>query len=336
MPEVSSPPSADPPESPQGLEVGYWLSSEEHGARELVELAVRAEAVGFSRAMISDHFHPWTPKQGHAPFVWGVLGAIGHATTELRLATGVTAPIIRTHPAIVAHAAATASVLLGERFELGLGTGERLNEHVTGQRWPRPGVRRRMLTEAIEVIRALWAGDKVNHEGTYFRVEHTQLFTRPATPPPILLACSGRRSAQLAGEVADGIVSYSPDPRLVEAYERAGGAGGARIGQLHVCWAATEDEARRTATEWWPNAAIPESLNSELEQPGDFAKLAQLVDVDDVAETVVCGPDVEVLATAVTRFAAAGYDRVYLHQVGPDQQGFFDFWTRELAPALGR
>ncbi len=315
-------------------EVGYWLSSEEHGARALVEHAVRAEASGFGAAMISDHLHPWTPRQGHAAFVWGVLGAIAQATDGLRLATGVTAPIIRMHPAVVAHAAATATVLAPGRFELGVGTGERLNEHVVGERWPRPGERRRMLAEAIEVIRDLLTGEKVNHEGDHYRVEHMQLFTVPPTPPPILVAASGRRSAQLAGEAGDGMISYSPSPNLVEAFERAGGSGKPRIGQVHVCWAPTEEEARRTALEWWPNGAVPERLNSELEQPSDFAALAGMVTEDAIAEAVVCGPDPDRHHRAVARFGAAGYDRVYVHQVGPDQAGFMDFWAREVAPAF--
>jgi coenzyme F420-dependent glucose-6-phosphate dehydrogenase len=323
------------PERPNAIEIGYWLSSEEHGALALVDLAVRAEAAGFGRAMISDHFHPWTAKQGHAPFVWGVLGAIAQATTRLRLATGVTAPILRVHPAIVAHAAGTAAVLAEERFELGLGSGERLNEHVVGAPWPRPGVRRKMLAEAIDIIRRLLGGEQVNLEGDYFRVEHAQLFTRPAVPPPILLAVSGRRSAQLAGRSADGIISYGPDPQLVEQFEAAGGAGKPRIGQLHLCWAPSADQARRTALEWWPNGALPPRLNSELAQPQDFAALADLVDEAAVAKAVVCGADPAPFVTAVSRFASAGYDRVYLHQVGPDQVGFLRFWEEELRPALG-
>jgi G6PDH family F420-dependent oxidoreductase len=317
-----------------GIEVGYWLSSEEHGPRALVDAAVRAEAAGFERAMISDHLHPWTPTQGQAPFVWGVLGAIAQATDRLHLATGVTAPIIRTHPAIVAHAAATAAVLLEGRFELGLGTGERLNEHVVGTPWPRAGIRRRMLAEAIDVIRDLFGGEEVNHEGEHFRVEHAQLFTLPSAPPPILVAASGRRSAQLAGEKADGLISLAPTPNLIEAFERSGGSGKPRIGQVHVCWAATEDEARRTALRWWPNGGVPGRLNSELARPGDFAALADLVTEDAVADAVVCGPDPEAHHRAVARFGAAGYDRVYVHQVGPDQEGFLDFWTREVAPAI--
>src|SRR3954468_636298 len=163
------------------LELGYWLSSEEHGPHALVDHAVHAEEVGFRSAMISDHFHPWVRAQGESPFVWGVLGGIAHATSALRIGTGVTAPIIRMHPAIVAHAAATAAAMLEGRFFLGLGTGERLSEHVVGERWPGATERRAMLEEAVGVIRKLLAGGNVNHVGAYFRVENAELFTRPVT-----------------------------------------------------------------------------------------------------------------------------------------------------------
>jgi G6PDH family F420-dependent oxidoreductase len=312
------------------LEVGFWLSSEEHGARELVELAAAAEDHGFEHAMISDHFHPWVPAQGHSPFVWGVLGAIAEATSHLHLATGVTAPIARMHPAVVAHAAATAAVLLEGRFALGLGTGERLNEHVVGGAWPRPGTRRRQLCEAIEVIRRLFDGDEVSFDGAHVRVDHAQLYTRPSTPPPIWVAASGPRTAKVAGKHADGLISVAADPVLSSAYAAAGGTGLA-IGQLHVCWAPTVDEARATALRWWPNAAMPPSVLTELARPSQLADVADLVDEAALARQVVCGPDAEAIATALLRFAAAGYHRVYVHQIGPDQAGFLDLWTKELS-----
>lgn len=315
------------------LEVGYWLSSEEHGPRALVTNAVAAEACGFEHAMISDHFHPWVPAQGHAPFVWGVLGAIAHATAQLHVATGVTAPIGRIHPAVVAHAAATAAVLLDGRFALGLGTGERLNEHVVGGDWPRPAVRRQQLEEALEVIRRLLTGEEVSFEGTHFTVEHAQLYSRPEVPPPLWLAASGRRTAELAGAKADGLLALTPDPKVVSAYRRAGGDGPV-LAQLHVCWAADDDAARATAARWWPNGAMPPSVLADLSRPRQFEEVAGLLTEDAVADAVVCGPDPEAMAKGVLRFAAAGFDRVYVHQIGPDQEGFLDFWAREVRPLL--
>jgi G6PDH family F420-dependent oxidoreductase len=312
------------------IEVGFWLSSEEHGARELVELAVAAEDHGFRHAMVSDHLHPWVPAQGHASFVWGVLGAIAHATGALHLATGVTAPTARMHPVVVAHAAATAAVLLEGRFALGLGTGERLTEHVLGRAWPRPAVRRRQLEEAVQVIRRLFEGEEVSFEGEHVTVEHAQLFTRPSTPPPIWIAASGPRSAKLAGTDADGVIGLTPDPALVSAYTAAGGTG-PRLAQLHVCWAPTVQEARATALRWWPNGGMPPSVLAELSRPSQIADVAELVSEDDVARHVVCGPDPEPIAAENLRFAAAGFTRVYVHQVGPDQQGFLELWTKELS-----
>src|SRR4051812_4738131 len=201
------------------LELGYWLSSEEHGPCALVDHAARAEDAGFRSAMISDHFHPWVRAQGESPFVWGVLGGIARATSALRIGTGVTAPILRMHPAVIAHAAATAAAMLEGRFFLGLGTGERLSEHVIGARWPGATERRAMLEEAVGIIRRLFDGANVNHIGDYFRVENAQLFTRPITPPPIMLAVSGRASGKLAGRIADGMIAAAIDPRAIEAFE---------------------------------------------------------------------------------------------------------------------
>src|SRR5688500_7444607 len=184
------------------FELGYWLAGEEHGPRELVACAVAAEQHGFRSAMVSDHFHPWVRAQGQSPFVWSVIGGIATAT-GLRVGTGVTAPIIRLHPAIVAHAAATAASMLDGRFFLGVGTGERLNEHVTGERWPGATERRDMLEEAVTVIRRLLEGGNVNHRGDYYRVENAQLYTRPAQPPPLMLAAGGPASAQQAGRIGD-------------------------------------------------------------------------------------------------------------------------------------
>lgn len=316
------------------LEVGYWLSSEEHPPARLVDNAARAEQVGFPSAVISDHFHPWTTRQGEGPFVWGVLGAIARATDRLRIGTGVTAPILRTHPVVVAQAAATAAALMPGRFFLGVGAGERLNEHVVGRGWPRIDVRREMLEEAVEVIRRLWEGENTTHRGSHFTVEDARIFTLPDQPPPIMVAGSGKLSAQLAGRIGDGYIGVTPSAANVEAFEEAGGQGKPRIGQVHVCWAEDESAARRVAHEWWPNGALPGPLLQDLSRPEDFEAAAELVGEDDVARAVVCGPDPERHLQAIAEFAAAGFDHVYVHQVGPDQEGFFDFYEREILPRL--
>lgn len=316
------------------LELGYWLSSEEHGPADLVRHARRAEEVGFGSAVISDHYHPWTDRQGQAPFVWAVVGAIAQATRRLRIGTGVTAPLIRLHPAVVAQAAATAACLLPGRFFLGVGSGERLNEHVTGQPWPAPDTRRQMLEEAVGVIRCLFLGETVTHRGRYFTVERARLYTRPERPPPIYVAGSSRPGAETAGRVGDGFIGVTPNPRHVEVFEAAGGIGKPRLGQIHVCWASSAAEARRVAHRWWPNAALPGAVLTELAEPRDFEQAARLVREEDVARVVICGPDADVHLSAIAGFAAAGFNRIYLHQVGPDQEGFFRFYEREVLPSL--
>ena len=210
------------------LQIGCWLSSEEHSPRDLVCNARRAESMGFASAMISDHFHPWIRDQGQGSFVWAVIGGIAAATEQLRLGTGVTAPIIRMHPVVVAHAAATVTTMLEGRFFLGLGSGERLSEHVAGERWPGATERRAMLEEAVEIIRALLDGNNVNHTGTYYRVENAELFTRPVTPPPIMLAVREPAFGRsLRGRRWRGQAPPRPVARVLGAEHRRSGSDGA-------------------------------------------------------------------------------------------------------------
>jgi G6PDH family F420-dependent oxidoreductase len=311
--------------------IGYALSSEEHEPAALVEHAVLAEQRGFSFALISDHFHPWLDRQGQSPFVWGVLGAIANATERIQVGTGVTCPTIRIHPAIVAQAAATAAALMPGRFFLGVGTGERLNEHVLGQRWPEWKVRAEMLEEAIEVIRALWTGELTSHHGAYYTVENARIYTLPDALPPIHLAGSGPRMATLAGRIGDGFIGTGPEREIVDAYRKAGG-NGPRYGQLTVCWAEDKAAARRTALASWPTAAIHGNSSQELALPEDFEALSTLVTEDAIAHAIPCGPDKGPILDAIGAYVDAGYDHVYLHQVGPEQRGFLDFAAEELLP----
>lgn len=313
--------------------IGYALSSEEHGPIDLVRHAARAEEAGFSFAVISDHYHPWTDRQGQSPFVWGVLGAIAQATERLRLGTGVTCPTVRIHPAIVAQASATAAALMPGRFFLGLGSGERLNEHILGTPWPDLGTRADMLAEAVEIIRALWQGDLVNHRGTHYTVQSARLYSLPDPLPPIYLAAAGPEAARDAARSGDGLIGTAPEASNLKAYAEAGGAG-PRIGQVTICWAPTEKEARRTAHAWWPTVALHGEVTQELPNPAHFEALAKSVTEDQVAELVPCGPDAERYLAAIRAYVDAGYDHVYLHQVGPDQAGFIKFAEGELLPAL--
>jgi G6PDH family F420-dependent oxidoreductase len=317
----------------QEIEIGYALSCEEFDAPSLVGLARRAEEAGFSFAGISDHFHPWVDAQGESPFVWGVLGAIAEATERLALFTGVTCPTTRLDPAIVAQAAATAAQLLPGRFALGVGSGENLNEHILGDRWPAVAERQDRLEEAIAVIRELWSGKLTSHRGTHYTVENARLYSLPEEPPPLLVAVAGESSVELAGRVeADGIVGTAPVAESVESFRAAAGAERSAYGQLHVCWAEDEASARRTALEIWPNGGISGSYFLELPLPAHFEEAAEVLDEDDIAESVICGPDPERHEAAIREFLDAGYEHVYVHQVGPDQEGFFRFYEREILP----
>jgi G6PDH family F420-dependent oxidoreductase len=314
--------------------IGYTLSSEEFGPTELVGFARRAEEAGFDFASISDHFHPWVDRQGNSPFVWAVLGGISQVTERLRVGTGVTCPTTRIHPAIVAQAAATAAAMLPGRFWLGVGSGENLNEHIVGEGWPETAVRQERLEEAIEVIRKLWEGGLTSHHGRHYTVENARLYSLPEEPPPIIVATAGERATELAGRVGDGMFGLVPDRAVIEAFEEAGGSGKERFGQVHVCWAESEEEAKRTALRWWPNAAASGNLPWELPLPSHFESATEWAGEDDIAESIVCGPDPEPHVAAIREFVEAGYDNVYFHQVGPHQEGFMRFAESELLPRL--
>jgi G6PDH family F420-dependent oxidoreductase len=314
------------------MELGYALSSEEHRPLDLVRHAARAEETGFGYALVSDHFHPWTDSQGESPFVWAVLGGIAEATERLRVGTGVTCPLIRIHPAIVAQAAATAATMLPGRFFLGVGTGENLNEHVLGDRWPATELRREMLEEAVHVMRALWQGELTTHRGTHYTVETARLYTLPEEPIDVVVAAGGPLAGELAGRIGDALCVTSPDRETYEAFSAAGGEGKPAYGQLTVCWAESEEEARRTALQMWPNGALQGPLGQELPLPSHFEEAAAMVDEEDVASAVVCGSDPERYVEQIETYAEAGYTHVYIHQVGSDQEGFFRFAERELLP----
>ena len=317
-------------------EIGYSLASEEHPPRRLVRLAARSEEIGFRFALISDHFHPWTRAQGQSPFVWTVIGAIAQVTERIRLGTGVTCPTTRIHPVIIAQAAATAASLMPGRFFLGVGTGESLNEHITGEPWPSPSVRLERLREAVGVIRELWRGGPRTHHGKHYTVVDAELFTLPDEPPPIYVAAAGRKSLRLAAASGDGLIALEPDAAMIRAFVAAGGEHKPRYGHLTVCWAETEAAARKTAFERWPNAALEGRLYTEIATPELFEDALRLAREEDVARALVCGPDAEAHVGAIEKFVAAGYDHVYVHQIGPDQEGFFRFYEREILPRFHR
>jgi len=312
---------------------GYTLSGEEHSPTDLVRNARRAEDAGFEFVSISDHFHPWVSAQGHSPFVWSVLGAIAASTERLRVGVGVTCPIIRIHPAILAQATATTSLLFEGRFFFGVGTGEALNEHVLGHRWPPPDVRLAMLEEAVEIIRSLWTGDTIDHRGDFYEVENAKLFDPPANAPAVIVSGFGPKAVELAARIGDGYWGQSPEREVLDRYRDNGGSG-PRYSQLNLCWAEDAAVARKTVHEIWPNAGITGQLSQDLPTWTHFEEAAAMVSEEEATKSVPCGPDVEPIRDSVRTYLDAGYDHLYFHQIGPDQDGFFRFWSETLQPAL--
>ncbi|MFE1770930.1 TIGR03557 family F420-dependent LLM class oxidoreductase [Streptomyces sp. NPDC059008] len=314
-------------------EYGYFLACEEHGPAALVEQARMAEQAGFTSLWISDHFHPWHDAQGQSPFVWSVIGALSQVTS-LPVETAVTCPTMRLHPAVTAQAAATAAVQTNGRFRLGVGSGEALNEHVLGDRWPQAAVRLEMLEEAVQVMRSLFTGEEVSHHGKYYTVENARLYTVPEEPVPIDVSGFGPAATELAGRIGDGFVTMSPDADAVERFRRGGGATKPAMGGLKVCWAQEREAAVATAHRLWANEQLPGELPQVLPTPRHFEQANELITRERVAQNVPCGPDAEAYVQAITAYVEAGFDAVYLSQIGPDQRGFFDFYRSEVLPRL--
>ena len=312
--------------------LGIFLSSEEHGAARLLDVARKAEDTGFRAAWISDHFHPWIDAQGESPFVWSTIGAIAAATRELRVTTAVTCPTVRLHPAIVAQAAATSATLLpGGRFALGVGSGEALNEHILGDPWPGIEERLSMLEEAVAIMRELWAGGVVSHSGDHYVVDRARLYSLPDTPPPVLVSAFGSKALRTAARIGDGYVGVAPAADKVNRYRELGGQGPAH-GGLKICWGPDEAECVKTVHRLWPTEALPGELSQVLPMPAHYEQACELVTEDMIAETVPCGPDPEKHVAAIQAYFDAGFDEVYVNQIGDDQEGFLAFAARELLP----
>ncbi|HEX4818049.1 MAG TPA: TIGR03557 family F420-dependent LLM class oxidoreductase [Nonomuraea sp.] len=312
---------------------GYFLSCEEHGPQELVRQAKAAERAGFEALWISDHFHPWLDEQGESPFVWSVIGALAEATS-LPITTAVTCPLVRTHPVVIAHAAATSAALSGGRFRLGVGTGEALNEHVTDSRWPPLAERLEMLEEAVGLIRELFTGKLVTHRGRHYSVDTARLYTLPDEPAPIVMSGLGKKSTELAGRIADGYVATSPDAESVQRFRAAGGAGKPALGGLKACYAADEGAARKTVHRLWPTQGIKGEASQLLPLPRHFEQLAQMVTEEEAVGGSPVGPDPEAHAQAIRQYVDAGFDEIYVNQIGDEQDAFFDFYEREVLPRV--
>ncbi|MET8981466.1 TIGR03557 family F420-dependent LLM class oxidoreductase [Streptomyces sp. NPDC004539] len=314
-------------------EFGYFLASEEHAPHRLVEQARMAEQAGFQGLWISDHYHPWNDAQGQSPFVWSVIGALSQAVS-LPVETAVTCPLVRTHPAVIAQAAATAAVQLDGRFRFGVGTGEALNEHVLGTVWPEAPVRLSMLEEALQIIRRLFTGEQTSHRGRYYTVENARLYTVPDEPIPVDVSAFGPHAAETAARIGEGLITMAPDSGLVDRFRRGGGGAKPVYGGLKVCWGTDREEAVRTAHRLWANQQLPGELAQVLPTPRHFEQASALVTEERTAASIPCGDDPDVHTEALQAFVDAGFDAVYVSQIGPDQQGFFDFYRTKVLPRV--
>jgi G6PDH family F420-dependent oxidoreductase len=314
------------------MRFGYFLSTEEYTPRQLVEQARLAEEAGFEALWISDHYHPWNDEQGQSPFVWSLIGAIAEAT-DLPVTTAVTCPTHRIHPAIVAQAAATSAVMLEGRFTLGLGSGEALNEHILGQAWPTAPRRLDMLEEAVDVIRQLFTGEVVRHEGRHYTVDTARLYTLPDEPPPIYISGFGPVATDLAARIGDGYITTSPDRDLLQRFRDASGGKPAQIG-LKACWAPSHDEGVEIAHRLWATSGLPGELAQVLPSPKHFEQAVELVTPEQTAKSTPCGNDVEAHIEGLRPAVEAGFDEVYVANMGPHYAEMITAYAAEVLPAL--
>ncbi len=318
------------------MRIGYTMMCEQRGPKDLVRDVAAAERAGFAFSVISDHYHPWVESQGHSPYAWSVLGAAAQATERIGLMTYVTTPIMRYHPAVVAQKAATIALLSDGRFRLGLGAGENLNEHIIGERWPVANTRHEMLVEAVEIIAELFQGGYVNYRGEHFDVDSARLFDLPETPVPIGIALSGPDSAQLAAEHGNLMIATEPKAELIQLFAEAGGAGRPAVGQMVISWGPDEAAQRKLAHDNFGWAAGGWKIQAELPAPVNFQAFVDAVHEEDVARTIVCGPDVDAIVAAAKKWKDAGFDELALVQAGDNQAEFCQFYQRELGPRLAR
>ena len=330
------------------LTIGYAAMLEQFPPMEVVELTALAERNGFSGCMAADHFAPWVPQQGQASFVWNVLTAVGERTTG-DMGPGVTCPSFRFHPAVVAQAAATLEAMYPGRSWLGVGSGEALNEHVIGGYWPEAGERSLRMFEAIDVIKKLFdaslSGKDVKHQGRFFTMETARLWTMPEQAPPVLVATAGPINAKRTGKHADGIITVGAPLEKIDGLFAKFAEGAREAGkdpdtmpkvlQLHMSWAATDEEAVQNAVTEWPNGGM-KFPKADIRSPHDFAAMAALVRPEDFEGRMIMSSDPDVHRAYIQRFVDLGFDRVYLHNVGRNQAEWIDVFGREVLPKLRR
>lgn len=315
------------------VQIGYALSSEEHRPNDLVDMAVQAEELGFSFIGISDHFHPWMDSQGQSPFVWSTLGGIATRTSRIQVLTGVTPLSLHYHPTILAQAVATIADMMPGRFNFGIGTGEALNEHITGEVWPPVSIRQEMMLESLEIIRELWQGNYTTVDGMYYTVHNAKLYTLPEQLPPVIVSATGPESAKIAAETGDALITTSANAEVVKAFQESGGEGKPIYGQMTVCYGEDEEQAKQTALDIWGYTVLGGQASQELPLPKHYQEaIASFATPDLVAKSVVCGPDAAKYHEKMQAYIDAGFTHVYIHQVGQDQKSFFEFAKKEILP----
>ena len=315
------------------MRIGYFLSTEEYAPHQLIEQAELAQAAGFDALWISDHFHPWNDEQGQSAFVWSMIGALSRVC-DLPVTTAVTCPTVRIQPTLVAQAAATSAVLLDGRFTLGVGTGEALNEHIHGDPWPTVDVRLEMLEEAVHVMRRLWTEEFVSHRGKYYTVDNARIYTRPDTPPQVYVSGFGPQATDVAARIGDGYITTAPDKDLLQRFRDGAGSDKPAQAGYKVCYADTEDEGAQIAHRIWANSGLPGELAQILPSPRHFEQASELVTVDATRDSVACGKDPKAHVEAFQPYAEAGFDEIYVANMGPNYAAMLEFYREEILPAL--
>jgi len=328
--------------------IGYAAMLERFHPTEAIELAQLAEQNGFTGVMAADHFQPWVPAQGQASFVWNVLSALGQVTNG-DLGTGVTAPTFRWHPAVVAQASATLAAMYPGRHWLGLGSGEAINEHVVAQYWPDAPERINRMFDAVDVIKKLYASGlskrDVKHDGPFYKLESSRLWTMPDVAPEILIATAGPVTAKRAGRTVDGLITEgAPLDKIAPLLQRF--AEGARevgrdastmpkVLRLHLSWAPTDEEAMKNALHEWPNGGMRFS-KSDIRSPYELEQIARLVRPEDFGDRMLVTSDTDAHRASIQSFLDLGFDRIYLHNVGRNQKEWLEVFGRDVLPKLVR
>jgi len=326
--------------------IGYAAMLERFHPTEAIALAQEAEKHGFTGVMAADHFQPWVPAQGQASFVWNVLGALGQVTSG-DLGTGVTAPTFRWHPAMVAQASATLAAMYPGRHWLGLGSGEAINEHITGQYWPEAPERINRMFEAVDVIKKLFASGlnqrDVKHDGQFYKLESTRLWTMPAVAPEILVATAGPVTAKRAGRTVDGLITEAASIEKLASLLQRFHEGAREVGRdasttrkvlrVHLSWAPTDEQAMSNAMTEWPNGGMRFG-KSDIRSPYELEQIARMVRPADFEGGMLVSSDPDAHRAHIQRFVDLGFDRIYLHNVGRNQREWLEVFGRDVLPKL--